>query len=71
MFYCGEDQQAMMDDVKNALTHAPALRPIDYQAEGKIILTVDLSLLGWGAILQQEEELNSKTRHPSRYENGL
>ena len=71
MFYWGEDQQATMDDLKNTLTHAPALRPLDYQAEGKIILSVDSSLLEWGAILQQEEELNSKKRHPLRYENGL
>ena len=71
VFYWGEDQQATMDDLKNALTHAPTLRPLDYQAEGKIILSVDSSLLGWRAILQQEEELNSKKRHPSRYENGL
>ena len=59
-----------MDDLKKALTHALALRLLDYQAEGKIILSVDSSLLGWGAILQQEEELNSKKRHLSRYENG-
>ena len=71
MFYWGEDQQAAMDDLKNALTHAPALRPLDYQAEGKIVLSVDSSFLGWGAILQQEEERNSKKRHPSRCENGL
>lgn len=60
-----------MDDLKDALTHAPALKPIDYKADGKIILSVDSSLLGWGAILQQEEELGSRKRHPSRYENGL
>ncbi len=34
-------------------------------------MSVDSSLLGWGAILQQEEELGSEKRHPSRYENGL
>ena len=46
VFYWGEDQQAAMDDLKNALTHAPVLRPLDYQAEGKILLSVDSSLLG-------------------------
>ncbi len=71
MFYWGQDQQAAMEDLKSALTHAPALRPLDYQADGKIILSVDSSLLGWGAILQQEEGSDSKKRHPSRYENGL
>ena len=63
-FLWGPEQQAAMDDLKDALTHAPALKLIDYKADGKIILAVDSSLLGWGAILQQEEQLGSKKRHP-------
>ena len=50
----------MKDDLKDALIHAPTLKPINYKADRKIILAVDSSLLGWGAILQQEEELGSK-----------
>src|SRR5258705_13115595 len=60
-----------MDNLKNALTHAPVVKTIDYESKGKVILSVDSSLLGWGAILQQEEELESRKRHPSRYENSL
>src|SRR5258705_13693090 len=60
-----------MDDLKDVLTHAPALKPINYKADRKIILSVDSSQLGWGAILQQEEKPESKKRHPARYENGL
>src|SRR5258706_16456811 len=60
-----------MDDVKQALIEAPALKLIDYEASGKIVLSVDSSLIGWGAILQQEEDLDAKQRHPSQYENGL
>src|SRR5258705_3766701 len=60
-----------MDDLKQALIKAPALKPIDYEASGKIVLSVDSSLIGWGAILQQEDDLDAKQRHPSKYENGL
>src|SRR5258705_10704901 len=70
-FFWGPEQQAAMDDLKDARTHAPALKPINYKADGKIILSVDSSQLGWGAILQQEEKPESKKRHPARYENGL
>ena len=58
-----------MDDVKRALTYEPALKPIDYQEGRKFVLLVDSSLIGWGAILQQED--NTKQRYPSQYENGL
>ena len=46
-----------------------ALKPIDYEASGKIVLSVDSSVIGWGAILQQEDD--AEQWHPSRYENGL
>src|SRR5205085_8725313 len=36
---------------------------------GRIVLSVDASLLGFGAILQQEDKHGR--RHPSRYESGL
>lgn len=39
-FDWGNEQQAAMDDLKAALTHAPVLQPIDYQPGGKIILSV-------------------------------
>ena len=58
--YCLEEQQITMDELKKALTSAPALDPIDYESEGKIVLSVDCSLVGWGAILQQEEPKTGK-----------
>src|SRR5258706_16022960 len=71
VFEWGPEQQEAMDDLKQALIEAPALKPIDYEASSKIVLSVDSSLIGWGAILQQEDDLDAKQRHPSRYENGL
>jgi len=50
-FYWLKEQQTAMDELKKALTSAPALNPIDYESEGKIVLSVDSSLAGWGAIL--------------------
>ena len=64
-----DDQQEAMDVLKKSLTEAPALKPIDYQSLGQIVLSVDSSLHGWGAILQQEE-VDTKKRHSARYESG-
>jgi len=50
-FYWLEEQQIVMDELKKALSSALALNPIDYKSEGKIVLSVDPSLVGRGAIL--------------------
>ena len=65
-----EDQQEAMGALKKSLTEAPALKPIDYESSGQIVLSVDSSLQGWGAILQQEE-VDTNMRHPARYEFGI
>jgi len=69
-FYWLEEQQIAMDELKKALTSAPALNPIDYKSEEKIVLSVDSSLAGSGAILQQEEPKTGK-RHLARFESGI
>ena len=69
-FNWGEKQTEAMETLKKALTEAPALVKLQYgEGAGVIYLTVDASLTGWGAVLQQEDE-NGK-RHPVRYESGL
>ena len=63
-------QQKAMKVVKDALISAPALRTLDVEeGHGQIVIAVDASLEGWGAILQQEDEEGD--RHPCRYESGL
>ena len=58
-------------NLKEALTTAPALVSIDYGTEaGRIILSVDASEDGWGAVLQQEDAMTRK-RRPARYESGI
>ena len=59
-----------MATLKLALTSAPALVKIVYtDRAGEVILAVDASLKGWGAVLMQLDA--QKRRHPSRYESGL
>lgn len=71
-FQWGTEEQLAMDKLKVALTTAPALVKIDYDVDltvFAIILAVDSSLSGWGAVLMQLDE--KKKRHPARYESGL
>ena len=51
VFDWGNEQQEAMMMMQQALTTAPALRPIDYNSEGQVILAVDASNEGWGAVL--------------------
>ena len=56
--------------LKTALTTAPALISIDYGSGAcLIILAVDASLLGWGAVLMQLDA--EGRRHPVRFLSGL
>jgi hypothetical protein len=59
-----------MEELKMALTRAPILVKITYgEDSGEIILAMDASSVGWGAVLMQ---LNEKGLwHLSWYESGL
>ena len=70
-FHWGEEQENAMISLQTAITTAPALRPIDYGSTGRVILAVDASNEGWGAVLMQEDPENLKLRHPVRYESGI
>lgn len=78
-FEWGRAQQEAMDQLKEALTTAPALRSIEYPVQlsdgtmsevGDIIVATDASGTGWGAVLMQAEP-RSKKRHPARFESGV
>ena len=58
-----------MNELKEPFTKAPALKSIDYENGNDIILCVDASLKGWGAVLMQLDDEGRK--HPVRYESGL
>jgi hypothetical protein len=64
-FEWGAEQQAAMDDLKNAATTAGALVPIDYESEREVVLAVDSSVIAVGYILGQRDQ-KLKVR-PARY----
>src|SRR5262249_18180574 len=67
-----QPQIGAMKTLIELLTTAPALKTIDYSLDaGRIILAVDASLDGWGAVMMQKEKGKVERRHPSRYESGL
>ena len=62
--------QASMDILKKRLTEAPALVSVDYSEPIRLlIIAVDGSKKGWGAVLQQEDPKGR--RRPIRYESGV
>jgi hypothetical protein len=64
-FIWDERRQAAFDFLKEQVTSAPALRPIDYSSPNPIILAVDTSFMAVGFILYQID--NQGKRRPSRY----
>ncbi len=68
-FHWGSEQIEAMDLLQHALTNPPALVSLDHsQGAGNIILAVDASLDGGGAVLMQ---LVKGKKHPSRYKSGI
>jgi hypothetical protein len=55
------------EDLKIALLESPALRPIDYDTDAAVILSVDTSYIAVGYILGQCDLENTKLRHYSRF----
>jgi ribonuclease HI len=59
-----------MDTLKTLLTSSPTLVTLDFLPGARlIILAVDASLTGWGAVLMQIGRHDGE-RHPVRYESG-
>ena len=69
-FLWTEAQEDTLDDGTRVLRRAPALKPIDYEGSGLVILFVDPFLEGWGAVLQQDKP-NMRKRQPAHYESGM
>lgn len=51
--------------LKRAITSPPALKPIDYQSESPVVLSVDSSIIAVGFILAQYDDKGKK--RPARY----
>ena len=63
----GQDQLDAMDDLKQALLSSSALRPIDYNSDAPIILSVNTSYIAVGYILSQANLKNPRIRYHSRF----
>ncbi len=65
-FDWNERRQAAFEEIKDLVSTAPALQPIDYTSENPIVLSVDSSKEAVGFILSQLQD-DGKTKHPARY----
>ena len=64
-FHWGPAQEEAFLHLKQLVTSAPALKPIDYTSDRPVYLSVDTSIYGIGFILSQEDEQGR--RAPARY----
>jgi len=64
-FTWDEDKEEAFQKLKELITTAPVLRPIDYSLDNPIVLSVDSSKIGVGFILSQIDEQGKK--RPARY----
>ena len=64
-FIWDERRAEAFEVLKKAITSPPALKPIDYQSDRPIVLSVDSSYIAVGFILSQEDEKGKK--RPARY----
>ena len=63
----GQQQLDAMQDLKDALLASPALKPIDYESEAPVILSVDTSNIAIGLILSQCDPENPKFRYFAKF----
>ena len=59
-FHFRLEQVAAQEDLKAALIASPALRPIDYNSDSPVILTVDTSSIAVGFYLCQTDPENPR-----------
>ena len=56
-----------MQDLKDALLSSPALRPINYESDSPVILSVDTSNIAIGFILSQCDPNNTKFQYFAKF----
>jgi hypothetical protein len=66
IFHFGAEEITAMENIKDLITHSPALHPLNYTAHNwPIILTIDSSITAIGYVLMQVRD--DKCRYPSRF----
>lgn len=66
-FEWGSKQIASMNLVKDGVKEARAIRPLNYQSEGTIVLAVDTSYIGIGYYIYQEDPFDSKKVYYAKF----
>ncbi|KAF7344735.1 DNA/RNA polymerase [Mycena venus] len=66
-FLFGPAQISAQEDLKHALVHSPALRPIDYSSHAPAVLGVDTSYLAVGHSLSQCDPNDLSRRYYARF----
>ena len=64
-FVWTEERQSAFDKLKQLVSSAPALKPIDYATDRPVFISVDSSYIAVGFILSQLDESNKRV--PARY----
>jgi hypothetical protein len=66
-FEWGPDQEKSMEALKEGAKNAYALKPIDYEGQGNVVLAVDSSYIAIGFYIYQEDILDPKKRYYVRF----
>ena len=66
-FEWGPKQIESMELVKEGVRHAKAIRPLDYENQGTIVLAVDSSYIGIGFYIYQEDRDDPKKHYYAKF----
>jgi hypothetical protein len=66
-FEWGPKQIESMDLIKEGVQNAQAIRPLDYENQGNIVLAVDSSYIGVGFYIYQEDVLNPTKKYYAKF----
>ena len=66
-FEWGQKQIESMELVKDGVRNAQAIRPLDYENQGAIVLAVDSSYIGVGFYIFQEDKVDPKKHHYAKF----
>jgi Integrase zinc binding domain/RNase H-like domain found in reverse transcriptase len=67
LFEWGPRQIAAMDLLKEGVAQAKAIRPLDYEGQGNIVLAVDTSYIAVGFYIYQEDVIDPKRHYYAKF----
>ena len=66
-FVWGPEQIESMELIKDGVKQAKAIRPLDYENQGDIVLAVDTSYIAVGFYIYQEDKLDPKKHYYAKF----